>query len=253
MNSFEVGNVIKNGIPVVIVGKPNAGKSTLLNALVDEERAIVSEIPGTTRDTIEDEITIDGILFRFIDTAGLRETTDVIESIGVSKAFEKVKQSAIVIYLFDVHELTAGELKLNLDELKKHITSDHSQLVLIGNKIDKEDFNSIQKEFNAFDVLFLSAKENLYIDDLKLKLVSLFDSRTVHVTETIVTNARHVDALRHTGNAIQRTIDGLNGNVSGDLLAQDIREALHYLGEITGEISSDDLLANIFGKFCIGK
>ncbi len=253
VNSFEVGNVIKNGIPVVIVGKPNAGKSTLLNALVDEERAIVSEIPGTTRDTIEDEITSDGILFRFIDTAGLRETTDVIESIGVSKAFEKVKQSAIVIYLFDVHELTAGELKLNLDELKKHITSDHSQLVLIGNKIDKEDFNSIQKEFNAFDVLFLSAKENLYIDDLKLKLVSLFDSRTVHVTETIVTNARHVDALRHTGNAIQRTIDGLNGNVSGDLLAQDIREALHYLGEITGEISSDDLLANIFGKFCIGK
>lgn len=253
VDSFEVGNVIKNGIPVVIVGKPNAGKSTLLNALVDEERAIVSEIPGTTRDTIEDEITIDGILFRFIDTAGLRDTTDVIESIGVSRAFEKVKQSAIVIYLFDVHELTAGELKLNLEEVKKHITTDSSQLLIIGNKIDKEDFNAIQKEFADFEVLFLSAKEKLYIDDLKVKLVSLFDNRTVNVTETIVTNARHVEALRHTSNAIQRTIDGLNGNVSGDLLAQDIREALHYLGEITGEISSDDLLTNIFGKFCIGK
>jgi tRNA modification GTPase len=253
VDSFEVGNVIKNGIPVAIVGKPNAGKSTLLNALVDEERAIVSEIPGTTRDSIEDEITIDGILFRFIDTAGLRDTTDVIESIGVSRSFEKIKQSAIVIYLFDVHEITAGELKLNIEEIKKHLNADSSQLLLIGNKIDKEDFGAIQQEFASHDVLFISAKEKLYIDDLKLKLVSLFDSRTVNVTETIVTNARHVDALRHTSTAIQRTIDGLNVNVSGDLLAQDIREALHYLGEITGEISSDDLLANIFGKFCIGK
>lgn len=253
VDSFEVGNVIKNGIPVAIVGKPNAGKSTLLNALVDEERAIVSEIPGTTRDSIEDEITIDGILFRFIDTAGLRDTTDVIESIGVSRSFEKIKQSAIVIYLFDVHELTAGELKINLDELKQHLNENNSQLLIIGNKIDKEDIVEMQKEFGDFEVLFLSAKEGLYIDDLKLKLVSLFDNRTVNVTETIVTNARHVDALRHTGVAIQRTIDGLNNNISGDLLAQDIREALHYLGEITGEISTDDLLKNIFGKFCIGK
>ncbi|MDQ3109740.1 MAG: tRNA uridine-5-carboxymethylaminomethyl(34) synthesis GTPase MnmE [Bacteroidota bacterium] len=253
IDSFEVGNVIKNGIPVAIVGKPNAGKSTLLNALVDEERAIVSEIPGTTRDSIEDEITIDGILFRFIDTAGLRDTTDVIESIGVSRSFEKIKQSAIVIYLFDVHEITAGELKLNIEEIKKHLNADNSQLLLIGNKIDKEDFGAMQAEFASHEVLFISAKEKLYIDDLKLKLVSLFDSRTVNVTETIVTNARHVEALRYTSNAIQRTIDGLNNNMSGDLLAQDIREALHYLGEITGEISSEDLLANIFGKFCIGK
>ncbi|MCX6312391.1 MAG: tRNA uridine-5-carboxymethylaminomethyl(34) synthesis GTPase MnmE [Bacteroidetes bacterium] len=253
VDSFEVGNVIKNGIPVVIVGKPNAGKSTLLNVLLEEERAIVSEIPGTTRDTIEDEITIDGILFRFIDTAGLRDTTDAIESIGVSRAFEKVKQSAIVIYLFDVHELSAGELKLNIEELKKHITANGAQLVIVGNKIDKEDFNSIQKEFIDFEILFLSAKEKLYIDDLKVKLVSLFDNRTVNVTETIVTNARHVEALRNTNNAIQRTIEGLNNNVPADLIAQDIREALHYLGMITGEISSDDLLKNIFGRFCIGK
>jgi tRNA modification GTPase len=253
IDSFEVGNVIKNGIPVAIVGKPNAGKSTLLNALVDEERAIVSEIPGTTRDSIEDEITIDGILFRFIDTAGLRDTTDVIESIGVARSFEKIKQSAIIIYLFDVHEISAGELKRNVEEIKKHFGAESSQLLMIGNKIDKEDFSAIQNEFAAFDVLFISAKEKLYIDDLKLKLVSLFDNRTVNVTETIVTNARHVDALRHTGIAIQRTIDGLNNNLTGDFLAQDIKEALHYLGEITGEISSDDLLANIFGKFCIGK
>jgi len=253
VDSFEVGNVIKNGIPVAIVGKPNAGKSTLLNALVEEERAIVSEIPGTTRDTIEDEVTIDGILFRFIDTAGLRDTTDVIESIGVSRSFEKIKQSAIVIYIFDVHELTAGELKINLEELKKHTSENNSQLLVIGNKIDKEDFSEIQKEFAAFDVLFISAKDKLYIDDLKLKLVTLFDNRTVKMTETIVTNARHVEALRHTSNAIQRTIDGLNSNITGDFLAQDIREALHYLGEITGEISSEDLLGNIFGKFCIGK
>ena len=182
IDSFEVGNVIKNGIPVAIVGKPNAGKSTLLNALVDEERAIVSEIPGTTRDSIEDEITIDGILFRFIDTAGLRDTTDVIESIGVARSFEKIKQSAIIIYLFDVHEISAGELKLNIEEIKKHFGAESSQLLVIGNKIDREDFSSIQNEFAAFDVLFISAKEKLYIDDLKLKLVSLFDSRTFNLT-----------------------------------------------------------------------
>jgi tRNA modification GTPase len=251
IESFEVGNVIKNGIPVAIVGKPNAGKSTLLNALLEEERAIVSEIPGTTRDTIEDEITIDGILFRFIDTAGLRDTTDVIESIGVSRSVETMKTSAIVLYLFDVRELTSRELQIALDDLKAHLNG--SQLLVVGNKIDKKDISDIQQEFAGFDALFISAKEKLYIDDLKQKLVSLFDSRTVHVKETIVTNARHVESLHHTSSAIQRTLDGLNNNVTGDLLAMDIREALHHLGLITGEITTDDLLANIFGKFCIGK
>ncbi|GAB4139013.1 MAG: tRNA uridine-5-carboxymethylaminomethyl(34) synthesis GTPase MnmE [Bacteroidia bacterium] len=251
IDSFEVGNVIKNGIPVAIVGKPNAGKSTLLNTLLDEERAIVSDIPGTTRDVIEDEITIDGILFRFIDTAGLRETTDVIESIGVTRSFEKIRQSAIVVYLFDVHELTRGELQLAVEEIRSHQTG--AQLLLVGNKIDREDIAALQKEFESMDVLFISAKEHLYIEDLKQKLVALFDSRTVHVTETVVTNARHVDALRHTASAIERTLSGLQQNIPGDLLAQDIREALYYLGLITGEISSDDLLGNIFGKFCIGK
>lgn len=251
VDSFEIGNVIKNGIPVAIVGKPNAGKSTLLNALLEEERAIVSEIPGTTRDTIEDEITIDGVLFRFIDTAGLRDTSDVIESIGVSRSIEKVKQSAIVIYLFDVREMTSRELKMALDELNAHLNG--AQLLILGNKIDKNDIAEVQREFASFDILYISAKEKLFIDDLKAKLVSLFDSRTVNVTETIVTNARHVEALRNTDNAIRRTIEGLQNNIPGDLLAQDIRQALHYLGEITGEITTDDLLGNIFGKFCIGK
>ena len=147
--------------------------------------------------------------------------------------------------------MTSRELQLALDELKKNIQG--SQLLIVGNKVDKKDINEIQQEFADFEVLFLSAKERLFIDDLKAKLVSLFDSRTVNVTETIVTNARHVEALRHTASAIQRTIDGLNNGVTGDFLAQDIRQALHYLGEITGEITTEDLLGNIFGKFCIGK
>jgi len=251
LESFEVGNVIKNGIPVAIVGKPNAGKSTLLNALLDEERAIVSDIPGTTRDTIEDEITIDGILYRFIDTAGLRHTTDSIESMGVARSYDKIRESSIVLYVFDVHEMTRGELNLELTELRKHLNN--SQLVLIGNQIDRMDPTEVQKEFEDMDILFMSAKEKLYIDDLKMKLVALFDKSTVNVRETIVTNVRHADSLRHTLGAIERILSGLNNNIPGDLLAQDIREALHHLGEITGEVTNDELLGNIFGKFCIGK
>lgn len=251
IDSFEVGNVIKNGIPVAIVGKPNAGKSTLLNTLLDEDRAIVSEIPGTTRDTIEDEITIDGILFRFIDTAGIRATTDAVEGIGVGKTFEKMKQSAIVLYVFDVHEITIRALNEALDEVMPQIGN--AQLLLVGNKMDMEDLTYIQDEFKDFDVLFISAKEKLYIEDLKARLVGLFDNRTVNVTETVVTNARHVEALRNTNGAVSRVIDGLNQNLTGDLLAADIRLALAYLGEITGQISNEDLLSNIFSKFCIGK
>ena len=252
IDSFEVGNVIKNGIPVVIVGKPNAGKSTLLNALLDEERAIVSDIPGTTRDVIEDEMNIDGVQFRFIDTAGLRETNDIIESIGVEKAYEQIKLSSIAIYLFDAHEITSSELKLIIDDITPHIQN--SQLVLVANKIDKEDLEYTKKEFSEFPgMLFISAKEKIGIDEFKQYMVTLFDNRTINVTETIVTNARHVEALRHTNVALIKVLDGLNHNVSGDFLAMDIRQALHHLGTITGEISSDDLLTNIFSRFCIGK
>lgn len=252
IESYEVGNVIKNGIPVAIVGKPNSGKSTLLNILLEEDRAIVSDIPGTTRDTIEDELIIDGVLFRFIDTAGIRESRDVIESIGIARTFETIKQSAIIIYLFDVHEITSYELKRTIDELSSHIAN--SQLVLVGNKIDKEDIEYTRKEFTAFpDIIFISAKENLFIDILKERLLLLFDSKAVNVTETVVTNARHAEALRNANISLLKVLDGINHNQPSELLAADVRNALHQLGLITGEVSTDDLLANIFSKFCIGK
>ena len=252
IDSFELGNVIKNGIPVAIVGKPNAGKSTLLNALLNEERAIVSEIPGTTRDTIEDELRIGGVLFRFIDTAGIRETNDVIERIGVTKAYESMQQASIVLYIFDAHEMSSADLDIELDEIIKHLGN--SQLVVVANKIDFEDLDYLRKEFEGYEnLIFISAKEKLFIEDLKQKLITLFDQRSVQVTETVVTNARHADALRHANASLYRVTEGLHKNISGDLLAMDIRFALNALGEITGEVTSDDLLGNIFGKFCIGK
>lgn len=252
VQSFELGNVIKNGIPVAIVGKPNAGKSTLLNVILDDDRAIVSEIPGTTRDTIEDEIIIDGVLFRFIDTAGIRTTTDVIEQIGVNKAFEVIRKSAIVIYLFDAHELSRGDLERELDIIRGHIGT--SQLLIVANKIDVEDTADLQKEYEAIEpIIYISAKEKRGIHELERKLVSLFDNRTVNTTDTIVTNARHVASLNKAADALQKIMDGLDARMPGDILALDIRYALNALGEITGEVTSDDLLGNIFSKFCIGK
>lgn len=251
VKSFEVGNVIKNGIPVAIVGKPNAGKSTLLNVLLEDDRAIVSDIPGTTRDTIEDEMSIDGVLFRFIDTAGIRTTTDVIEQIGVNKAFDAIKKSAIVIYLFDPHEISSGDLKLEIDLIKEHIGT--SQLVIVANKIDTENLADLKKEFAAYDVIYISAKEHINIEELKQKLVGLFDARTVNTTETIVTNARHVESLKRANTALQKVITGLDSNIAGDLLAVEIRYALDELGSITGEVTNEDLLDSIFTRFCIGK
>jgi tRNA modification GTPase len=250
--SFDLGNVIKHGVPVAIVGKPNAGKSTLLNVLLDDERAIVSEIPGTTRDTIEDELIIDGVLFRFIDTAGLRTTTDVIEQIGVNKAFEVIKKSAIIIYLFDTHELSLGDLQQELKVIEEHIGT--SQLVVVGNKIDFENVEALKKEFQAIEnITFISAKEKNNIEELKQKLVSLFDTRTVNTTDTIVTNSRHVSSLNKAFAALSKVNEGLATNIQSDFLALDIRYALEALGEITGQVTNDDLLGNIFSKFCIGK
>lgn len=252
LTSFELGNVIKNGVPVAIVGKPNAGKSTLLNALLDDNRAIVSEIPGTTRDTIEDELSIDGVLFRFIDTAGLRTTTDVIEQIGVNKAFEAIKKATIVIYLFDSHELSSGELKLEIERLKDYIGT--SQLLVVANKIDVENLSDLKEEFRSYpEIIYISAKEHKNINTLKQKLLSLFDAQKINGVDTIVTNARHANSLKCAYLALQKVSEGLSNNSVGDLLALDIRYALDELGAITGTVSSEDLLDSIFTKFCIGK
>ena len=252
IQSFELGNVIKNGIPVTIIGKPNAGKSTLLNVLLEEDKAIVSEIAGTTRDLIEDEMIIDGVMFRFIDTAGLRVTSDAVEQIGLNKAFEAIKKSAIVIYLFDAHELTAGDLVLELQKIKEHLIS--TQVILVANKIDIETLNDLKNEFIDFpEMIFISAKKQLNINELKNKLLSLFDARTVSATDTIVTNARHASSLTNANLALKKVLEGLNNNIVPDLLALDIRYALNEIGLITGEVSNEDLLNNIFSKFCIGK
>ena len=252
IQSFELGNVIKNGIPVTIIGKPNAGKSTLLNVLLEEDKAIVSEIAGTTRDLIEDEMIIDGVMFRFIDTAGLRITSDAVEQIGLNKAFEAIKKSAIVIYLFDAHELTAGDLVLELQKIKEHLVS--TQVIVVANKIDIETLNDLKNEFIDFpEMIFISAKKQLNIHELKNKLLSLFDARTVSATDTIVTNARHASSLTNANLALKKVLEGLNNNIVPDLLALDIRYALNEIGLITGEVSNEDLLNNIFSKFCIGK
>ena len=252
IQSFELGNVIKNGIPVTIIGKPNAGKSTLLNVLLEEDKAIVSEIAGTTRDIIEDEMIIDGVMFRFIDTAGLRVTSDAVEQIGLNKAFEAIKKSAIVIYLFDAHELTAGDLVLELQKIEKHLVS--TQVILVANKIDIETLNDLKNEFIDFpEMIFISAKKQLNINELKNKLLSLFDARTVSATDTIVTNARHASSLTNANLALKKVLEGLHNNIVPDLLALDIRYALNEIGLITGEVSNEDLLNNIFSKFCIGK
>lgn len=252
IQSFELGNVIKNGVPVVIVGKPNAGKSTLLNALLNEERAIVSEIAGTTRDTIEDEITLGGVLFRFIDTAGIRASEDAIESQGISRTFSKIKDSAIVIYLFDVTEVTREELVQNAQKIKGEMVPNAS-LILLGNKIDADSQGFYIKEFEGLDVLFVSAKQKQKLEQLEAQLLKLFAAKTMNVPETVVINARHVESLSHCEIALTRIFEGLQSNVSGDLLAIDIRNTLYYLGLITGEVTSDDILGNIFSKFCIGK
>lgn len=252
IDSFDFGNVIKNGIPVAIVGKPNAGKSTLLNVLLEDDKAIVSEIPGTTRDVIEDEIVIEGVLFRFIDTAGIRTTTDIIEQMGVNKAFDVIKKSAIVIYLFDSHELSSGDLKLEINLIKQYIVK--SQLVIVANKIDVEGEEELRKEFNDFkDIIYISAKEYKNIVQLKQRLVNLFDNRTINATETVVTNARHAESLRQAYKALIKVSEGLNKQLPGDLLALDIRYALDELGSITGEVTNEDLLDTIFTRFCIGK
>lgn len=249
LDSFRLGNVIKNGVSVAIVGKPNAGKSTLLNTLLNDERAIVSEIAGTTRDTIEETININGILFRLIDTAGIREhSTDVIEIIGVAKSKEKIKQADIVLYLFDVKELEEEELTIIINEIRQV----NPNLIAVANKTDIFHSSLGKKDIKS-ETIFISAKEKTGIEKLKDSLFLLAAGSSLKQENVIITNARHYAALTEVSKSLQEIKTGLANKISGDLLAPDIRQCLFSLGEITGEITNEDRLDYIFSKFCIGK
>ncbi|HCE55927.1 MAG TPA: tRNA uridine-5-carboxymethylaminomethyl(34) synthesis GTPase MnmE [Lutibacter sp.] len=259
IDSFSLGNVLKNGIPVAIVGEPNVGKSTLLNALLNEEKAIVSHIAGTTRDAIEDEIVIDGVAYRFVDTAGIRTTEDIVESLGIQKTFEKIEQAQLVIYVFDLEKIKNGQLSLSgiLEEIKK-IKDNYpdKQLLIIANKVDVADAKLIEKTTEAFrnvSLLFLSAKEKIGIHELTATLTHLANKGALSNNETIVSNSRHFEALNNALKAIKEVQKGIDNNISADLFAIDIRQALFHLGEITGQVTTEDLLGNIFANFCIGK
>ena len=247
--SFQLGNAIKNGVPTVIAGKPNAGKSTLLNTLLNEEKAIVSSIAGTTRDFIEDQVNINGIIFRFIDTAGLRETTDEIEAIGVKRTQEKMKEASVVVYLFDAETSSIDEVK----EEQASLETQGIPYLLIGNKSDKISSEKIDQLKRIGHLEFISAKQKSNIEGLKNALMKLVSDKNINDNQTIVTNIRHYESLLNTEKALVEVLAGLDNLIPGDLLALDIRNALHYLGEITGEITTDDLLDNIFRNFCIGK
>lgn len=261
IDSFAVGNVIKNGIPVAIVGEPNVGKSTLLNALLNEERAIVSDIAGTTRDTIEDELVIDGIGFRFIDTAGIRETKDVVESIGIKKTFEKIEQAQVVLLLVDGSKLSFDSLtgvKIEIEKIRNQFPL--KPIVIIINKKDliaPEMFSTINQQLTTDNqqptTIYISAKKKEGIEDLKNQLMSFVNTGALRNNETIVTNTRHYDSLLKALEEIQKVRFGMDTNLSSDLMAIDIKQALYYFGEITGEVTNDELLGNIFANFCIGK
>ena len=248
LDSFKLGNVIKNGVQVAIVGKPNAGKSTLLNALLNENRALVSEIPGTTRDTVEEYLNIQGVLFKLIDTAGIRQSThDSIEQMGIEKSKEKILGADIVIALFDLNDQSIEQVKIWKDEV------DTDKLILVGNKKDLLKDTSILFNETMNDVVFVSAKEKDNIKQLENTLYQKVAGEGLHKEGTIITNARHVSSLKKLSMALNDVETGLQHNVTGDLLALDIRQALHYLGTITGQITNEDQLDFIFSKFCIGK
>ena len=256
IDSFKLGNVLKNGVNTVIAGRPNAGKSTLLNALLNEERAIVSDIAGTTRDTIEEVLNINGITFRLIDTAGIRDAQDTIEAVGVEKTFEKIKSSSILVYVYDAAAMSVEDVQGDLKKLHK----EEVPILVVGNKVDALDElppnplkGGLAAGLSDGDFLAVSAGEKSGIEDVKEKLHGLVLSGNLNLDQTIVTNARHYDSLRKADATLNTVLFGMDSGVTSDFIAMDIRQSLHYLGEITGEISTDDLLGNIFGKFCIGK
>ena len=258
--SFSFGNAIRNGIPVVIAGKPNVGKSTLLNSLVSEEKALVSEIPGTTRDSIEDVIHIEGIAFRFIDTAGIRETTQKIEIMGIRRTMEKIRQASVILLMVEATD-TPDHINQIIEGLREKPELSGKRIILLLNKSDlprKE--NSVKPSGDNFPsldekdhVVEISAKKGDGLENLKELLVDIVNEGRPKEDDIVVTNARHYEALKNAHEAVKRAGDGLDGGLPGDLLAIDIREVLHYLGEITGEITTDEILGNIFKNFCIGK
>lgn len=250
LQSYRLGQVVKNGVPTVIAGKPNAGKSTLLNALLNEEKAIVSPIPGTTRDYIEDELVIDGLQFRFTDTAGLRDTSDQIEALGVQRTKEKMTQASLLIYLFDVESTNERELIQQIEEIKNY----QVPFLVVGNKAEGYTQEDLKERYRNLDgLLFISAKQKKGLEDLKRKILESVQAEQISSTNMLVTNSRHYHGLFQSQEAIQLTMEGLEQGLSSDLVAGHLRQALQHLGELTGAVSSEDVLGAIFSKFCIGK
>ena len=254
-DSFRVGNALKNGIPVALVGETNVGKSTLLNVLLNEEKAIVSDIHGTTRDVIEDCVNVKGIIFRFIDTAGIRDTKDKIESMGIERTYQKIEQASIVLWILDCTQLSE-HIEWLTDRIA--IKAQGKKVILVFNKIDKiavEEREILGQFFNQLEGerIYISARERINTDLLQKALINAAQLPEINPGDVVVNNIRHYEALQQAHSAIRRVIEGLESGISGDFLSQDIRECMHFLGEITGQISNDEILGNIFGKFCIGK
>ena len=267
IQSFEQGNVMKNGVPVVIAGKPNVGKSTLLNALLNEERAIVSEIAGTTRDTVEDEMIIGGLRFRFIDTAGIRDTVDIIEAKGVERTHEKIKQAKLIIYLVDpeqnvkeietqVKYLTELDIPFLVVVNKKDLVNSEfeGELSVISDQLSVISYQlSDNRQQTTDNILYISAINKTGIEDLKLHILRKVNLHSINTDDVLVSNIRHLEALQKTEDSLNRVLINIDNPITSDFLASDIKQALYYLGEITGQVTTDDLLETIFSKFCIGK
>lgn len=256
IRSFDYGNAIKNGVPVAIVGVPNVGKSTLLNALLEEDKAIVSDIAGTTRDAIEDTMIINGIEFRFIDTAGLRETTDIVESIGIEKTWKKINEASIVLYLVDALSSSSEEIRTTIEAFREYTKTASHHFLMVINKTDqwKGSQEALLEKFNVdAEKIVISARDGKNLDELKLRLFHYVEENGKDRGDVVVTNVRHLNALQKAMNFLNEVETGMKSGLSGDLLAEHLRMVLYHLGEITGEISTEDLLGNIFSKFCIGK
>lgn len=253
IQSFKIGNVLKNGIPTAIIGKPNVGKSTLLNTILQHDRAIVSNIPGTTRDTIEDTFIINGTLYRFIDTAGIRESEDEIESYGIQRTYQAIEQAAVVLYLFDITKETPDTVRQEIREFKEHVDMSDKNLILVANKMDELEYiPKAYKECTDLDLLLISAKRHVNISTIEERLSSFVEQYKIQ-DHSLLTNERHYALLRSIDSTIERIGQGIQDSIPTDLLAEDVRAALYDLGQLTGTISTDDILNNIFGKFCIGK